>query len=177
MLTSFAKVTSAAKICDLLEISLSLTPCEKLTIDWQNIGLFPRLLVADWNLSVMNRNGTLCSFMFHIIKDDSRIIIGLDVAKYSIQYNIASDPSLCVKLSIYFMPCTFDTYITLSSPDTSDRIHAILVNNTGKSIKCMLGMNLRQATVRDPMRFAKNVHNVSYAPLQQIKPSVETLKF
>lgn len=103
--------------------------------------------------------------MFHIIRDVSLITVGLDITKHSIQNNIANNTFLCVKLFRYSPTCTFDTNIPLSLPDASHRTHVMFIKNIGKSIKCMHGVDLRQATVRDPIRFAKHVYKVTLAVL------------
>lgn len=77
----------------------------------------------------------------------------MDVARYSIQINISSDPFLCIHFPKYTTSRTFDTY-TPPLRSLSERIYIMIVNNVERCIKSMVSSCVNFMTNRKPIMLA-----------------------
>lgn len=137
---------------------------------WGQKNLDPKQIVGSWELTVFDFDNNPCSFLFDLIPDDSSIIIGLHVGKYSIQNCIADTPFITFKRQTDSSPRTFHLFITSDAEDSqSPRIRVQVAFTVEKCITALMSVSLMEKSGQKPMLFAKRIHRLTHTPADQVK--------
>lgn len=168
---STAGINSAAYLCDMLEITLSImAPQEDITHGWGQEGLGAEQVVGTWELNIQDRIGNSCSLVFDILPGNSPIIIGLDIGKHAIQNNASTTPFIQFQRPTDTSPRAFNTYITADiGREYCERIRIVIAPRPHKEITALVSSALLHKARRDPKAFAKRIHHLTHANPEQIK--------
>lgn len=168
---STAGINSAAMLCELLEIDLIAIPSqENFLYRWGEKGLDSKPIVASWELTVFDVENNPCSIVFDLLPDDSSIIIGLDVGKFSIQNCIAKPPFLSFHRPTDASALTFELYIAANDSDSqSPRLRIQIITPVEKYVKALTSITPLNSSKRNPNVFAKRIHRLTHASADQVK--------
>lgn len=166
-----AGTNSAARLCDLLEIDLTMhAPREEMVHGWGEQGLGAESFVGCWELTIFDQEQRPCTILFDLLPGNSSIIIGLDIGKYAIQNNIADSPFICFCRPHHSSPRTFSTYIAADpNKPRCNRIRVEIIPRLSNYITSLASSTLHNRIKRAPKLFAKRVHRLTHAPSEQIK--------
>lgn len=165
--TSTAGILAVVKLCDILNREVHLEDARaKYSRGWGPNSSDASCIVASWTLHMQDMDGKSVEINFDITNDESPVIIGMDLKRYSVTDNLSSPPQLTIKRPMDKEARRMETYMTVNEP-LKARLRLLVVPVIRSS--ALIGEARKPAQMR-PMTLAKRIHGMTHAhPAQAIR--------